>query len=388
VGSKNVINDATASVNALVFQFCVAVEQCFRLKPGEKLWIEKFGDVTSQNTQIEVKHVKNDLTDGHESFWKTIKNWCDPSFDHTLYSSLVLLTTQKLGAKASLGGWNNADGVGRIDILENILKKSERTFRESKKKKKHKAKSPTASLIMQKAVMAKANRKKLEEVAKKVHLSFEYDGVEKLCAEIKSEKCRAVLEAKKDDFMDGIYGFVSGPSSKEDDWEITYDDFNDKIISLYKAYGYGTRSFPQIHRVDLASIGENKINENSRKNYFKKIVDIELHENKDVIVQAVGDYSYANNTVLKDFIKYQVSAETYNNYASDLASQQKNKRLIAKNGLKKESDPIGESQLFYLKTISDNAQNFSGFDATPISFRNGVYHMLADEKDEIVWRLW
>lgn len=69
--------DATASIDAIVYQLGVAVSKCFELDEGQVLVIEELGDVTVEDVlQIEVKCYTDSLTDGHKNFWNTLGQRC------------------------------------------------------------------------------------------------------------------------------------------------------------------------------------------------------------------------------------------------------------------------------------------------------------------------
>ena len=90
---KKLSNDATSSISGTIYQICVALERAFMLEEGQKLWIEKFGDVTvSGHEQVETKQYSDSLTDSHPNFWNTLKNWLLPSFNPAGYIHLTLLT--------------------------------------------------------------------------------------------------------------------------------------------------------------------------------------------------------------------------------------------------------------------------------------------------------
>lgn len=107
-----------------MFQFLVALERCFEMQEGQSVYIERFGDVSvigeENSTQIESKYYKRDLHDLDENIWNTISNWTDISFPVDSFSSLVLLTTQKIGAKSKWNGWNEKSLTERIAILNDI----------------------------------------------------------------------------------------------------------------------------------------------------------------------------------------------------------------------------------------------------------------------------
>ena len=89
--SSKLKHDASSSIDGTIYQFYIAIDKCFELLDGEKVIIEKYGDVTvSDKYQIEVKHYQEDLTDLHENIWKTIDNWLQNAFDVSHYKNLIL----------------------------------------------------------------------------------------------------------------------------------------------------------------------------------------------------------------------------------------------------------------------------------------------------------
>jgi hypothetical protein len=120
------------------------------------------------------------------------------------------------------------------------------------------------------------------------------------------------------------------------------------------------------------------------KNFVKKLGEIE-YQGKELSV-AISNYLYAHDTVFQDFRDYEISPESCQDYVDSLAMIHEKRHRIAKRSIG--SDQIAASQTFYDEITADAVQPFPGFDVTPFDFRNGVYHMLADDKDEVVWRLW
>jgi hypothetical protein len=53
----------------------------------------------------------------------------------------------------------------------------------------------------------------------------------------------------------------------------------------------------------------------------------------------------------------------------------------------KEEDIEENSKDFFDNVMERDAINFDLFNNTPKIFKNGMYHILADEKDEIIWKL-
>ena len=100
--------DSTSTIKGIIFQFLVALERCFEMQEGQSVYIERFGDVSvvggEDSKQIESKYYKRDLSDLDENVWNSLFNWMESSFPLEKFSSLVLLTTQKIGRKSK---WNN-----------------------------------------------------------------------------------------------------------------------------------------------------------------------------------------------------------------------------------------------------------------------------------------
>lgn len=379
---QKVANDATASLAGSIFQFCIALNQCFHLGKSESLWIERFGDVTTSDIQIETKQYADNLTDNHPNLWKTLKNWCDGSFDHAPYSKLVLLTTQAIGPQCQLQKWNDVSAADRVGILESIWNEADNKF-EATKKKKPQAK-PSGVLSMQREIMKGNNRSKLLEIVGKVAISSDSEGMHELWDKMKYLWGKGVLDAKRGAFLEDALGYIISPDVIQGGWEITFDGFDAKVAELKKTYGRGTRSFPKKYQVPLSKIGQNEVDLHQEKSFVKKIVEIG-YQGK-ILSIAISNYLYANDTVLKDFKDYEISPEACQGYIDELVKIHETRHRSAKRNMG--SDHVGASQTFYDDITGADARPFPGFDVTPIDFRNGVYHMLADEKDEIVWRLW
>lgn len=91
-------NSALDTALSFYYQTLVGLEKCFDLQEGGVIYFEKDGDVSFvdenplNSQQIEVKHYSDNLTNHHENFWKTLKNWLLPEFRHEQYQYLVLCT--------------------------------------------------------------------------------------------------------------------------------------------------------------------------------------------------------------------------------------------------------------------------------------------------------
>ena len=130
---KETKNSALTTAQAFYHQSIVALDKCFEMEKEDCIYIEKDGDISliteGENTgsQIEVKDVAAALTDHHESFWKTLKNWLAPEFNHEQYNHLILHSTQLFGKTTKLAKWNDSSPQERLKILQDIYSSNSST---------------------------------------------------------------------------------------------------------------------------------------------------------------------------------------------------------------------------------------------------------------------
>ena len=124
---KKISFDSTSSVKGVLFQFLIALERCFEMQEGQSVYIETYGDVSilgklSDSKQIESKLYKRNLTDLDKNVWKSIYNWIREDFPVDTFSSLILLTTQKVPIGSAWLNWNGKNPSKRMEALRNIKK--------------------------------------------------------------------------------------------------------------------------------------------------------------------------------------------------------------------------------------------------------------------------
>ncbi len=381
---KKITNDATASVSGIIYQVCVALERSFMLEEGQKLWIEKFGDVTvSGEIQLETKHYNDELTDSHQNFWKTLKNWLSPSFDSSQYVDLVLYTTQPIGTSSKLLDWNESTPSKRLALLKSIKKESEERFQKSQITS-NKSKVLPQPLVDQRFVLDDSRSLQLQEIIPKISISSESPRIQELCKKILDVYGKSILNAKKTDFLEGLLGYLMNPSIMQNGWEITYDEFSTKVAILTNHFRRGTVVFPAKYNLPNIACSLDQVELLKEKRFVQKLYEIQHH---DVISDAISDYIAANLTVIEEFKNYEVDPLSYQTYESNLRQSHHAKHRAAKRRLS--GNPISASQNFYDDLTGDSPQAFPSFEQTPIEFRNGVFHMLADdESDDFLWRLW
>jgi len=377
-------HDATASSKGTIYQFCVAVQKCYEMTAAQKVLIESQGDVTiGDSQQVETKFYSDPLTDGHINFWKTLHNWMHDDFDPTPYTSLILYTTQQFGERATISEWNQSTSEKRLGILQAIYQQAEERDTERQKKALNaKSKTPDV-LLLQRFVLDSARSSKLLQVIERFDIEACSPELPELHSLIKQRYMKGILDGKKDDYLATLIGFITQPqATKNQSWEITYDDFVTKVGDLTTQYCRETRVFPRKYFNNPQKLDTKKLEEHHRHTFVQKIHEIKYSE---VIPEAVLDYIGALQTVQDEFKNYEVPMSRTNNYVAELVKVFEKRYHIASRCCK---DIIAKSQTFFDTITVEESREFEGFERPQIDFRNGLLHaQLDDDNKNLQWRL-
>lgn len=365
-------HDATASIIGTIYQFYVALESCFQLTEGEKLYIEKYGDITiSDSKQIEVKNYSDDLTDLHENLWKTLGNWLQGGFDPTNYKDLFLLTTQNYSTESTLKDWNSKNKSEKMQLLKDIVANYE--------KRKKKDQNREAQV---KNILSEDNHEKLNSILEKFQILDSSPIGEDLYSKIKDTRASHILTENRNDYINSLLGFIIAPESvASNNWEISYEAFSQRIQSLTEQYCTQTKIFPQIQK----TISSDEIIEKKTHLFVKKIEDINYSEVKN---DAISEYIKTNHLILNDLSKYSIPKSIYDSYEQDLLAVYNPKYRKAKRNISNDNEIEKRSKDFYDEITGESSQPFANFNNTPHYFRNGFYHSMADDDaQDIKWLL-
>ena len=134
------VNDATEQKAGDIFQYLIALRDCFDLEEGDTLQIEVNGDVSvltgsRGKFQKEVKHHFGNayLRDRDIDFWKTLANWYTDFIRIESFSKLILYCTSNIKETSPFYGWNGLKAEEKLVELKRIgsvTKARERGFRE------------------------------------------------------------------------------------------------------------------------------------------------------------------------------------------------------------------------------------------------------------------
>ncbi|WP_427871509.1 hypothetical protein [Flavobacterium sp. MMS24-S5] len=368
---------------AIISQFFLALETCFNMREGEIVLVEKDGDVSLNNTQneglqIELKEYGNedDLTDSHLNIWNTFKNWVDPKFNHSKYKYLILATTQDYGEKTLFTNWNTSNQNEKLNILIKIYEKAKERF-EIAKEKDSDAK-PSESLNLMNQVLKTSN---LESILSKIIIDSNRTRRNGIADELKEKNLKFFSDENKQTVINTLLGFIMSEEEYNKGWEVSYDNFSKQLQDLSAQLNNESRIFP-VNDI-FKTIPENEKEKTSKYSFVKKIEEIEYNE---VIPSSLNQYWFTINTINKEFSTRKQKMETLKQFQEDLITSHNS--LYSKSSRScTESDLINKSKDFYDEIIGAKSPNYDMFNNIPLIFKNGMYHLLADDYEEIVWKL-
>lgn len=382
--------NATHLFKALQYQLFVAVEHCYALEPDQCLWLEVFGDVTvSGKTQVEVKFYADNLTDSHTNFWNTLKNWLNEGFDHKKYQTLVLLTTQNYGTQTTLKGWNEHTAAQKLSVMQMIFD----TSREKLKNCNSDGEAPilSKSQTLQQYVMAAERRDDLIEILERMNITTSASTLEERIQNFKTTHLKTIRDTKYQDLIDSLLGFMCGTELVATGWKITHKAFSDKLSELHKQYRKHSNTFPPLDEDALKK--SIKIEEVKLREFAQKICEIG-GENR--LPKAALHLLIAEQTISQlydDGVLFKSDVDSYlSNYLVKHLDARELALLDCKNISLQETRKELSMKFFLARHVLPVDQ-FCSFENTRTEFRNGIYHMLAeqqpeDEQDEFHWRLW
>ena len=181
--SSIIRSDASPQIAGFLYQFVIAVDYCFRLQPGQSLYIEKYGDVAIKSdgsfdgkaidTSVEVKLYADELGVRHHNLLNTLYNWLEDDFHYASYRNLIIYTTQPIAKNSVLIGWEKMTPEQRLKVVTNAYTaylKDNKEKIEGKDGKKHPTISQNASMM--KRVLGSVQKKDgtIDENASKARL--------------------------------------------------------------------------------------------------------------------------------------------------------------------------------------------------------------------------
>lgn len=370
-------NDATLSKLGDIYQYFIALLDCFKMKAGDKIEIERQGDVTliasdKENFQKEVKHHTgtSSLSDRDVDLWNTLKNWVIDYSDSMKFNQLILFTTSNISATSVFYNWNSKKKADKYAVLNKIgekIKKGEEKFR------------PCYNEIFNNSNITKEQLCELLEKFQIEHLQPKIQGISARF----SPYLVTIPEVNRDNYIASLLGTVLQQVVKPPHiWEVPFEVFQEHAQTIAPSYmKEGVVPLP----LDFISTEPDSTeNEVAKEKTFVK--ELESIEYKKIIPYAISDYWKATKTIARYFsdnISYTASLSAYEESLTRRMFYAKESVLNGGPFLERNQE-LSASRKLCSDVLGWEANNFGSIVANQSFFQNGVIHNIVDDED-FVW---
>ena len=365
------INDATLKQAGNIYQYLIALRDCYRLEDGELLQIEINGDVSIINNeqgkfQKEVKHHfgNKSLSDRDEEFWKTLANWYTEYERVKGFSEFILSTTASVSSDSPFCDWNELEKQEKLDRITKIgVEKKEREdgFRKQYNRIFNDSHNEEQLLDILDKFIIENTRTSLPGI------SQEFD-----------KHIGHIPNKNRDEYIGALLGEilikVKNPPHK---WEVTKQEFEEILQRVTPSYmEKGVVPLPSSYA--MAQVPEEEVSELEQKKFVKAIRDIK-HER--MITEAISDYWKTDITIAEYFqnnFMYLSSLEQYKHNLESRMQYAKSNSEIEAEGVD-ENEQIKISKHLYNDIMLWSAEDFGSIIRNQDFFQHGVIHNIVDE---------
>ncbi len=366
-------NDATLQKAGDIYQYIIALRDCFELNDGDTLQIEINGDVSIINDvggrfQREVKHHFGNkfISNRDIDFWKTLANWYVDYDRVRNFSNYILSTTATIQRGSSFHSWNNIKKTEKLKRLKDIgaiSKKNEETFRKQ----------------YNKIFGDSYDESRLLEILEKFTIEAAKTSIDGISNEF-SKYVGHIPSENRDGYIGALLGeILIKVKDFPHKWEVTKSAFDEILQIQSTAYGIkGTAPLPKEYA--KAVVPKDKITTLEQKKFVASIHEIEYGE---MVPNAISDYWKADLTVAKYFKDNLMYLESLKLYMEDLSAKMQyskaNSNLDAVGATEEEQIKI--SKQLYNGVMSWDAKDFGSIIRNQGYFQRGVIHNIVDETD-------
>lgn len=367
------VNDATLQKAGDIYQYLIALKDCFDLSDGDTLQIETNGDVSIINDmggrfQKEVKHHfgKNSISDRDIDFWKTLANWYVDYERVKGFSNYILSTTSSIKDSSPFYNWNNITKFEKLNRLKSIgaaSKGKEKEFRSQ----------------YNRIFGNSYDENHLLEILDKFTIEAAKNSIAGISNEF-SKYVGHIPSENRDSYIGALLGEilirVKNPPHK---WEVTKPAFDEILQAQTVAYGTkGTAPLPNEYA--KAKLPADKITTLEQKKFVASIREIKYEK---MVPSAMSDYWKADLTVAKYFRDNLMYLESLDAYMGDLSAKlqysKANSDLNAEGTT--EQEQIRISKQLYNDVMVWDANDFGSIIRNQGYFQRGIIHNIVDETD-------
>ena len=367
------INDATSQKAGDIYQYLIALRDCFELNDGDTLQIETNGDVSIINDmggrfQKEVKHHfgNKSISDRDIDFWKTLANWYIDYERVKTFSSFILSTTATIQWDSPFYGWNNikkTEKLKRLKVIGAISKENEETFRKQ----------------YNRIFGDYYDESRLLKILDKFTIEAAKTSIEGISNEF-SKYVGHIPSENRDGYIGALLGeILIKVKDPPHIWEVTKPVFDEILQIQSNAYGI-KGAVPLPDEYAKAAVPAEKITTLEQKKFVASIREIKYNEE---IPKAMSDYWKADLTVAKYFKDNPMYLESLELYREDLSAKiqyrKANSELDAEGAT--EEEQIRLSKRLYNDVMFWDAKDFGSIVRNQGYFQRGVIHNIVDETD-------
>ncbi|MEG2013629.1 MAG: hypothetical protein RR063_10575 [Anaerovoracaceae bacterium] len=370
-------NDATLSKLGDIYQYFIALMDCFKMEAGDKIQIEVQGDVTlissdKKSFQKEVKHHtgSSSLSDRDTDLWNTLKNWVIDYSDSMKFNQLILFTTSDIAPTSVFHDWNSKEKADKYNVLYEIgrkVKNAEEIFR------------PCYNNIFNES---NATKEQLCDLLDKFRIEHLQPQIQGISARF-SPYLVTIPEENRDNYIASLLGIVLKQIIDPPHiWEVTFEIFQKHAQTIAPSFmKEGTVPLP----LDFLTVEPDSTEYAVAKDktFVKALENIEYQK---MIPLAIADYWKATKTITRYFsnnISYTFSLNTYR-------SSLERRMFFAKESVLNEevftmrNQELRSSRKLCSDVLGWEASDFESIVANQPFFQNGIVHNIVDDED-FVW---
>lgn len=366
-------NDATPSKLGDIYQYYVALLECFKMKENEKILIEVCGDVSkiskTASFQMEVKHhIDVDfISDRDVDFWKTLRNWVKEFNRIKGFSRLILFTTSDISEKSLLTDWNKKNKAEKLKTIKDIgsvVKDKESVFRELYNEIFSTVNNDEDNLII---------------VLSKFQIINKQNQIAKIDEDFRAH-IKHIPVHNREKFIAALLGLiVSRVKDEPHFWEITYKGF-EKILQETAPSYMNTIETPLPTEYANLIPPDAIAKEHQGKVFVKAIHNIKYESE---IPRAIKDYWRTNMTILKYYSNNPVFNSCLLIYKDNLENKlyHTKQSAILDNEDSDRAIQIKESKKLFSNIMAWDAAPFKSINPNQPFFQKGIIHDIVDGGD-------
>jgi len=370
-------NDATLSKLGDIYQYFIALLDCFKMKAGDKIQIEVQGDVTlissdKKSFQKEVKHHtgSSNLSDRDTDLWNTLKNWVTDYSDSMKLNQLILFTTANITTTSVFHNWNSKEKEEKYNVLHKIgekTKKAEKVFR------------LCYNNIFNSGSTTKIQICDLLEKFQIEHLQPQIQGISARF----SPYLVTIPEENRDNYIASLLGTViKQVINPPHIWEVKFEVFQKHAQTIAPSYMKAS-SIPLPLDFQSTDPDNTECAVAKDKTFIKELENIEY---KKIIPLAISDYWKATKTIVRYFSDNISYTASLSNYRETLGRRMLFAKESVLNGesFSERNQELTASRKLCSDILGWEASDFGSIVANQSFFQNGIVHSIVDDKG-FVW---